>query len=211
MTMQERESAAVEELAQKYVAKGYAVSRGAELPGVGHADLLATRGEETILVEVRSPSVAARAPSLADLARYAQRQGWQLVIAVTDGQHTRQVELPSVSDIRARVAEASALDTRSPAYLLLSWSVLEAAARVALARGDVALVDVAPHTLVQQLAHRGLISIDEEHALVQLQQARNRAAHGQWRSDESTERLAQLLSIATRLLETDEVPTSAVG
>lgn len=178
-----RRALAMTELAERYEREGFVVSRFEPIMS-GVADLVARRGSTTVLTEVRvAGAESPKGTALARFAEYAAERHWRFVIAVVDSRGLREIEPWSSEEVLANLAEVERLPAESAARGLLAWSSLEAAARVALARVDAVAAFDNSVGLVQQLASRGLISLEEERDLLTLARARNRAAHG-LRSDE---------------------------
>ena len=203
MTAQEKHQQVVEEIARQYSAKGYTLEREPVLRSSHgedlHADLIARHGNDTVLLEVRLTTPEQTAPALARLADYAQEKGWRFVIAVADARDIEEVQVPARSEILLKAAEARRLGPSSTAFGLLAWSVLEAAARFALARMGSTIRVSPPRTLVQQLAAHGLVTPAEEQELSALIEVRNRLAHGVWPTREPLPDFERALGIAEQL------------
>lgn len=195
----DRERQVVDDLARRYQSEGYSVEREV-LVGEHPADLVATRGNETVLVEVRLSSPASEGAPLEALAAVAQEKGWRFVIAIVGPRDIEEVEVPSVSSVMEKIREAETLQSAPTAFALLAWSVLEAAARIALARSGTTMRIATPRGLLQQLASRGLITTGEEREIAKLAEVRNRAAHGDWQSRGPQPDFRTLLDLAQRLL-----------
>jgi hypothetical protein len=204
--LQERYENVVRDIAASYRAKGYAVRARAKVPTDDgrqlEVDLLAERGAETVLVEVRLTNFAGSQHALRDYADLAHRKGWRFVIAVADSKNVEEVEVPAPQAVRARITEARKLDLQSDAALLMAWAVLEAAARLALAKAGHRVVrSKAPTALVQELASLGRITPQEERDLMAFAAKRNRLAHGFWEATTAPIGSGQVLAVAERLLE----------
>lgn len=159
-----------------------------------------------MLVEVRLSSPASEGAPLDALAAIAQQKGWRFVIAIVGPRDVEEIEVPSVASVMDKIREAETLRGAPTAFALLAWSVLEAAARIALARLGTTMRIASPRALLQQLASRGLITTGEEREIAKLADARNRAAHGDWHSRGPHPEFRTLLDLAQRLLsESGEV------
>jgi REase_AHJR-like len=212
--VQERHDAVVRTLAERYRQEGYTVlldqlvtARSGQ--GV-RADLLATRDSYTVLVEVRMVTSARTEPVLKQLSEVAQEKGWKFVIVIANEASIEEIEIPTADDIRRvlREVEVVAKDSSTSA-VLLAWSAFEAAARLYFTKSGQRLTrPSSPRALIQQLAARGAVDVDEERALSRFADQRNHLAHGVW-SMERPVNVAQIVQIAERLIETD--PLHAAG
>jgi hypothetical protein len=140
-------------------------------------DMIARRGDEHLVVEIRGLRRAAPHPvedPLAGLAaRIAEMPGWQLEVVWT-GQDEPPAP-PSVLADRARRA-ADLADVDAEAALMLAWSALEGALAARAERAG-----VRPHVgmnLAAELHSRGLLD-EATYALVRdAQRLRAQVAHG---------------------------------
>lgn len=205
--LERRHDEVVEELARSYGANGYTVETNVDVGEGGgrlEVDLLARRADETVLLEVRLRTPYTSETRLRDFAELAHRKGWRFVIALADSKNVEEVELPSAEAVRAKLAEASGLDPRSDAATLVAWAVLEAAARVVLARSTERILrGKSPASLVQELASLGRLTREEERELLDFAARRNRLAHGFWMAGEGGADVRQVLAVAERLLAED--------
>lgn len=179
-TWERREARILDELERRYRDRGYSVEREPSLDGGARGDLLATRADETVLVEVRH--VGRRSndeTSLEVLAEHASRRGWRFtIVLVRDDEITEEVEVPLREQVLRLVADASGLDASSWLAPIAATAAFEAAARYALSRTTSAMPRPNAPAYVQALASRGMLSPEEEALLRQLIEKRNAAAHG---------------------------------
>jgi Holliday junction resolvase len=206
--LKERYEEVIRELAGSYEARGYAVQVNAKVgpPSAKlKADLLAKRGGETVLVEVKLATSGAPSDALRQYAELARQEGWRFVIAIADSKNVETVEIPSVDEVRAKIVEAKKIKPKSDAASLMAWAVLEAAARFALARSGHRVVRSKPPTaLVQELAGLGRLSTKEERELLAFAAKRNRLAHGFWDATVAPIEVGRVLALAERLLTDNE-------
>jgi hypothetical protein len=207
-----RHDEVVAELARKYEAAGYSVENRPRIDDAGatlEADLVARRGSETVLIEVKLATNAAPSPQLAAFAELARRKGWRFVIAIADARSVEEVPLETPESVRAMVAEARRIESQPAAAALLAWSVLEAAARRAATSAGLRVVRATtPTGLIQHLAGAGLVTIEEERRLSELGAIRNQLAHGSWEAARGKFDVEEVLAIAERLLA-EEGPRAA--
>ena len=161
----------LQEVAQEYRARGYEVvvgPGGDQLPESlvpYRPDLLARRGDERVVVEVKSWASPGQGPKLEDLARAVKAQpGWRFDVVLTDPEALR---LPDggarawdEEDVAHGLAEVDALlgaGHTEPA-LLLAWSATEATLRLLAAREEIELARGDPPYLLERLATRAAIT-----------------------------------------------------
>jgi hypothetical protein len=171
------------ELASRYKAAGYDVALDPLLEGTTmHADLIARRGDETHLVEIRSAEgkAAEREAQLRKYAEFARDHGWRFSLVLVNRDSKSMVEVPPWEHVQALIDDARKIDSSSWMAPLAAVAAVEAAARRALAlRGQRDLPRPAPLAYIQALASEGMITPQEEQALRRVVAARNNAAHGQ--------------------------------
>lgn len=174
--------------AEEYRSKGYDVSLETPLdflPGF-RADLVARKGDEVKVVEVKTRTALGAMPEVGELARMIDgKDGWSFglvlvgepeKLAVPDG-----VAACAGADVLRRIDQAeNALASGMPeAALLLAWSAVEAGARKALAAEGVADERVVTGSgVLHQTVFHGIVSRDEHELLMSLRTYRNAIAHG---------------------------------
>jgi hypothetical protein len=208
--LKERYDDVLQQLADEYEGKGYEVKVHARIATVAgaplDADLLATRGDETVLLQVKLATAASATPAIRQYAEVAQQKGWRFIIAVADSKGVEEVDVPTMNTVREKIAETRAIEAKSTAAPLLAWSVLEAAARFALARAGTRVVRAkSPSALVQELASLGLVTSKEERQLQAFARTRNRLAHGSWDAPHEPNDVEFALVLAERLIAEDSV------
>lgn len=211
-TWEERAREVVEELASRYRAAGYEVALDdnlAEAPDV-RADLVARRGADTVLVEVkrvrREGPPNRRPPTLKRLAEIAAARRWKFTVVLVGEHSFDEVEVLPRADVLRIVEDASRIEPSSQIATIASISAFEAAARFALTRIGVV---PRPGTMgpLQALASRGLLSPDDEQAVEELLRARDAAAHGKPVSPVPSELVTRVLGVTANLL--NEHPAAA--
>jgi hypothetical protein len=142
------ERQAIRQYADWYSQQGYQVSvepPARELPEFLRTlapDLIARRGDENIVVEVKTSSPASF-EQVQQLARALEhRAGWKLQVVyadMPDPEWEPPSELPQTIDLWARLDAigAGGAEDQKPMQFLLLWSIIEAAARHRLAPLDI--------------------------------------------------------------------------
>ncbi len=177
--------------AEDYRARGYDViiqpSRE-ELPeplAYFQPDILARKGGETVIIEVKSRQSLGREPHVEPLVRAVQQvpgARFELVIAKPDIASPLPERTRPWRDREAAGAleEASQLleDGHLVAALLLGWAAAEAALRILAAREDVKTERNDSSYLVNRLVSEGALAGRQYQSLRQALEMRNAVAHG---------------------------------
>lgn len=196
-------------VAARFRAQGYEVllePRFEDLPsflaGTFSPDLLARRGDESLVVEVSGVAK----PNLAEAVMRTEAQpGWRFILVVPaaiDGGDAREIPAGG-DDIRRRLdAPSRLLSEGEPiAALLLAWSLFEAAARRRFALDGAAEGRaLAAGALLRRLVHLGYLGQDAME-LDELVRARDRAAHGDLSVAVEPQALARVRALTEELLE----------
>ena len=166
-----------------YEADGYTVRFEERLPPPFQAfvaDAVAERGDEFVVVEVRSADMHDRSRNrLARLAEILKADAGLRLDIVTYEPET----LPPVADrgdILRRVEEARRVAAVSPdAAVMLTWAAIEGALhRLRPQRGRAPARIGSPRTLIRDLAIDGVLSDNQAAELDKLARLRNEIAHG---------------------------------
>jgi uncharacterized protein YutE (UPF0331/DUF86 family) len=185
------EAKAAEQLADDYRAKGYDVivePRREQLPEVlaqFRPDLLARRGDETVLLQVKSRNTLGRPPGIQELAQAVQRlPGWrfELVLAPPDLPYPvpEGIEPWDQRAVASAIEEAEAL-VRSghfAAALLVAWAAAEACLRLLAGKERIPSDHADAAHLLAALATSAVISREQYHSLRAAMELRNAVAHG---------------------------------
>ena len=174
--------------AEEYRSKGYEVLFDAPLdflPGF-RADLLARKGDETRVIEVKSrPSLAAD-PKIGELARLIDlKPGWSFELVLVgepekldSPEGARSFESDKIQQ-RIEEAERSLQAGLPEAAFLLAWSASEAAIRELLTAQGVSNTDItSPGYVLDQGVFHGVISRDDHDTLTRMRKYRNAIVHG---------------------------------
>ena len=171
-------------------------------------DLLLRKGDESILVEVKTRSSLAKDPQVRDLAELLQREpGWSFeLVVVPEGEKLSVPEgaRPFAREdvIQSAVTAERLLDEGFPeAGLLLAWSALEAAVRMLTEEEGILLDRQDPLYVVNQALADGVISRDEYNLLTNAMKYRNALVHGFTITDFDSTLVEDLISTTKRLLQ----------
>ncbi len=178
-------------IAEDYRAKGYAVivqPRSWDLPELladFRPDIVARKGGDTVIVEVKSRQSLRREPHLEPLVRAVQQvpgARFELVIAKPDiasplpeqTRPWRDDEVASALDEATRLLEGGHL----VAALLLGWAAAEAALRIVAANENIRTERNDASYLLNRLVSEGALGKRQYQSLRQALEMRNAVAHG---------------------------------
>jgi hypothetical protein len=187
-TSRERQRARA--IAEEYRSKGYEVIEQPspeQLPEflAGYRpDVLVQRGDEAIIVEVKSRSSLTKDSRITGVARLVQREphwNFELVLvgeeqlSVPEGAHPFERD-----DILRGLESAERLLAAEflAAALLQAWSTLEATLRLLSEEEGVVLERLTPLSVLTQATSNGVISRDDYSFLTKIMKYRNAFAHG---------------------------------
>lgn len=185
------EREAIRQYADWYSHRGYQVSvepAPRELPEFLRTlapDLIARRGGENIVVEIKTSSPASF-EQVQRLARALEnRAGWKLQVVyadLADPEWAPPSELPDIPELANRLAsvgKADAESDQSRLQFLLLWSIIEAAARHRLSALKIPPTRrISSSALLKMLVTEGLIEEDDYTVLRRGLAVRNAIAHG---------------------------------
>jgi hypothetical protein len=202
------------DVAEEYRGKGYKVIEGPspqDLPDFlsgYHPDLLVRRGDEAVVVEVKSRSSLVKDPQIRDLARLLRaKPGWNFeLVVVGEGEKAGVLEgarsFERQDILRNLEAAEKILGAGFPeAALLLAWATVEAAVRLLTEEEGIELDNLTPSYLLKQAVTNGVISREDYHLLMNALKYRNALAHGFNPSDFDSALVGDLIGTAKRLLE----------
>ena len=196
--------------AEEYRGKGYEVVIEAPLeflPGF-RADLLARKGDDVRVIEVKSRSSLAADPKISELARLIDSMpGWSFeLILVSEPEKLDSPEGARSFEsgmILQRVEEAEkSLQARLPeAAFLLAWSASEAVIRGLLTAKGVSDTSItSPGYVLDQGIYHGVISRDDYDALTRMRKYRNAIVHGFGMDDFSDKLVRDLIETLRRIM-----------
>lgn len=190
LTIQEQELQRLEEIAQEYIDKGYRVlfqpqaDQRPDFLKPFQPDLIVSKGDEYIVVEVKSRGQLGEETQVKNLARAVrEKHNWKFELVLLGPENALSVgqALPlTPEEIRQTIEEARRLlENKSlEAALLVAWSAAEAALRTLAEQEDIGARQAVPAYLLKQMAAEGVISQQVYHALMDILKIRQAVAHG---------------------------------
>lgn len=177
------------QIANEYRDKGFDVDIGPSqdrLPDFmkGYSpDLLATKGNENIIVEVKSKQTLRGADYIADLAKIIEdHPGWRLELVVTSSKEEADstVDLLPLWEIHHRLRQAEKLLTIGEAEvaIVMAWSALEASIRYNIANQPVKKSSHTAIEAIKTLYSLGVISKDDYDWIEKIRKVKNNLVHG---------------------------------
>jgi len=201
-------------IAEEYRSRGYEVIEEpspAQLPDFlsGYRpDLLVRKGDEAIVVEVKSRSSLAKDAQIRNLAQLLQTTPhWNFeLVVVGEGERISAPEgaRPFERDDILRGIEAAErlLESGfSEAALLLAWSTAEATVRLLIEEEGIVLDHLNPPYILKQAVMNGVIARDEYNFLTNVIKYRNALVHGFKTIDFDPALVSELISRTKRLLQ----------
>lgn len=199
------------ELAEEYRQKGYEVllpPKPEELPDFlrdYRPDMIVRRGEEAIVIEVKSRTSIASAQYLQGLAQAVEEHpGWRVKLVMTnpeDATYSAKVEGSlQEHEIKTQLQVARDLAVHHPeSAILYAWSLAEATLRL-LANQERFMQKPEPLRLLKQLATEGVISKAEYQSLMNAFPLRNAIAHGFKTTQLTQSSVLELIEVTEQLL-----------
>lgn len=206
-------------LAEEYRSRGYEVIEvpsPEQLPDflAGYRpDLLIRKGDEAIVVEVKSRSSLGKNPQIRELARLlGSKPHWNFELVVVSEEEqlsapegTRPFEREDILrgiEATERLLEAGFAE----AALVLAWTTSEAAVRLLTEAEGIELDRHTPLYVLKQAVMHGVISRDEYNFLTNVMKYRNALAHGFKTVDFDPALVKELISTTKRLLQSTTAP-----
>jgi len=203
----------IDKKAAEYRSRGYEVEENCELdflPGY-RADLVVRKGEEVRVIEVKARTSLARSPRMAEVAETLYgKPGWSYDLLLVG--EPEKLDSPegarsfAVEEVRQRLAEAEKAlgHGLGEAAFLLVWSAFEAATRELIAAEGVSIERVTQSGYVlDQAVYHGVISREDYDYLADMRKYRNAIAHGFDVNGFSDEKVAELIEVVLRLLDSE--------
>lgn len=182
------EIALVLKTAEEYRRKGYEVTieECLDFPPGFVADLVARKGDDTRVVEVKSRASLAANPRIGEVARILEtKPGWSFDLILVG--EPEKLESPAGAraydreGIAARIQESEELLrlAHPDAAFLAAWAACEAAVRLLVSEKGITSDSITtPSYVLEQATYLGLISREEYSTLTELQKHRNAIIHG---------------------------------
>jgi hypothetical protein len=181
----------IERIAEEYRSKGYDVQVEPSDPDLPpflrgrQPDLIARRGDERLVIEIRTPSSKAEPERLRELAEEVQSEpGWKLIlIAPRPAEELlpgEQLELLSPPEVEGQLGDVRQLlgAGHQEAAILLAWAAVEGQLRELARQEEIPLPRPGTLTLLRQLAYLGLVDREQYRTLADAYKARSAVAHG---------------------------------
>jgi hypothetical protein len=213
-----REGQRARAIAEEYRSKGYEVIEQPlpeQLPEflAGYQPgVLVQRGDEAIIVEVKSRSSLTKDSRIAEMARLVQKEPhWNFELVLV-GEEERLNVPEGVrpferDDIIQGIEAAERLVAAQfwAAALLQAWSTLEATLRLLSEEEGIVLERLTPLSVLTQATSNGIISRDDYSFLTKVMKYRNALAHGFKAIEFDPTLVGELIKTTKRLLQsTDE-------
>ena len=166
-------------------------------------DIVAEGPDESVVVEVTSSVKERGAAYWKELARVVQRHPkWRLEL-ITGAAKRRMRQTMNQELVRERLQEGQRLAEQGmlAASLLITWSAVEAAMRLAAKRNEIDLPDQRPAVLISRLYTDGVLERQEYDFLLDVFRVRNAIAHGFDQERVRRTVLKKLQQIGLHLLE----------
>lgn len=188
-TVRERERRFLERLKENYEADGFEffIEPPADMVpkflGRYRPDAIAIRADGSIIIEIKSNQTDRESPKLSQIAAsVASEPRWKFVVYTLDQQESQNdLSVPEIGAVSERVQEIDDLIAKGflrPA-VIMSWSILEAAHRIIVVRGEYGSSrPFSPIQTVQFLEMRGLVNYEEGRFLRETVRLRNALVHG---------------------------------
>ena len=204
-----RDETQLSSVAEKYKELGYKVTvspPSKELPrflSKFKPDIVAEGPDESVVIEVKSSGKERGAAYWAALSKVVQRHPrWRLELI--PGAAKRVVRQTMNKElVRQRLQEGQRVAEQGmlAASLLITWSAVEAAMRLAAKQNEIDVPDQRPAVLISRLYTDGLLDRNEYDLLIDLFGVRNAVAHGFYQGKIRKSVPKKLQQIALRLLE----------
>ena len=202
----------LERIADDYRSKGFDVlvePTGSDLPpflGDHHPDLIARRGDERLVIEVK-PSPSDSPPNqVRELAERIKREpGWRLVlIAGSPAEELmpgERLSLLSDTEVEQNLRQVSLLlaSGQREEAILLAWASIEGQLRSQAKREEIPLPRPDTPTLLRQLVSLGLVDRDQHRLLSSAYRTRSAVAHGFKPDGDIDSMVRSLLDLSVKL------------
>ncbi len=198
------------DIAEEYIQRGYKVTvspptkRLPKFLNKFRPDIVAESPNESVVIEVKSSNKVRGTDYWKELSSVVQQHpGWRLELVVNNTSKSRRPETLNKARIKERLQEGQDLYKKEmlAASLLITWSAIEAAMRLASKNHEIDLPDLRPATVISRLYSDGLLERSEYDFLLESMRTRNAVAHGFYEERIKPSLLKRLQQIASRLLQ----------
>lgn len=200
----------VHQIADAYIRRGYQViiePSAKQLPEFlqnFRPDIVAEGPDESVVIELRTRRKVRRTDYWAELAETIQRHpGWRFELVMDANLDREKPSTISREEINSRLKKGKELNRSNlqDASLLITWSAVEAAMRLASDKNGIEPPDYRPATLISTLYMEGTIGREDYDVLMHCMQTRNNIAHGIREDTTDYQCIEQLQHIALYLLK----------
>lgn len=201
----------VESLVREYERDGYSVvvePDSSRMPAKLRSfepDLLARRGDERVVVEIRGPGLKRPSDEARALASAIEaHDNWRLDLVFYEPEEERRARIAGPTTIKRSIGESRQLFKagQKAAAMLLAWSALEASAIRAIDRqAGEAVTLKSPHELLKNLVFYGLLPESELPGFSRIADKRNRTAHGGLNQRVPMAEFERICELSARLLD----------
>lgn len=207
-----REREELVKLAKEYRSQGYEVvfhPNSEDMPSFlknYRPDMIARRGDEAVVVEVKSRSSLGSEYLSSLVKTIEQHQGWRLDLVLDNSEDI--FPYPSKSEgslqqqeIESRLPIAKQIVSQNlDSAVLYTWALAEATLRLLAEKDELSLKRSDPLYLVTYLTHQGVISQSECRLLKNALSLRNTIAHGFKTSQLTANSVDELIEVTEKLL-----------
>lgn len=183
------ENRRIKEVAKEYLEKGYEIfiePNPKNLPDFlknYRPDILAVKGDEKIVIEVKSSMSINKSKYLIELAnRIENNEGWKFELVLTNPKKKKvERNIPSLGIIQSKLNSIYQLNSENQidAAFIMSWATFEAATRkLLLIEQPNSEPELVPNALIKQLYSFGIIGRMDYNQLNNISKKRNEIVHG---------------------------------
>ncbi len=207
LTARESEQQRIQKVGQVYRDKGYDVlmePQGNQLPDflqTFQPDLIVHKGDEHIVVEVRTRGQVSDFPQVNELAKVVRNEaGWKFELFLLGPENSFFMNGASpltVEEIRSKRKEVALFfqNGHLEAAFLMGWSLVEAILRTLAVKEGIEGETATPDYLLKQMAFEGIIARETYHDLKRAQKTRDAIAHGFKSSQLTVETVQELIDL----------------
>jgi len=204
-------------IAEEYRQRGYGVTitpsskRLPEFLRKFRPDILAEGPNESVVIEVKSFNKARPEKYWSELTNTIQQHpGWRFELIIGDIVKREPPKTIGREQISKLLEEGQRLaqEKMLQASLLITWSAIEAAMRLASKRNDVDLPDFRPTTVIGRLYTDGVLEREDYYFLLDCMRLRNAIAHGFRGEAIKSGFVTRLRQIASQLLDHNQTLTN---
>jgi hypothetical protein len=201
----------VSELAEQYASMGYEVFRDPEthlfpFDTFGYRpSLLARKGEENIMVEVRTMGRHAPIGRIVELVEEARRHGWRFTLVTLDdveiGPLSDDDVLPTWDHLRERIGRAERLlrTNETEAAFLFLWATLEGMLRRETQEAGLPIERLPSSGMIKHMVTYGVLDHEQLRRMEALLVVRDRVIHG-FQASELARSMSELQDVVRELM-----------